>query len=150
MHILKAEKTDLKSILELQLLAYQSEAQLLNNYEIPPLLETLEEVEQEYHCGIILKMTTESGLIIGSVRGYTKENTLHIGKLIVHPDYQGQGFGTQLLLDMEKICPQKRFELFTSNKSLRNIKLYERLGYKTFKEQIVSQGLKFIYLEKYL
>lgn len=114
----------------MQLLAYQSEAKLLNNYAIPPLLETLEEVEKEYQAGIILKAVDEENRIIGSVRGFVKENTLFVGKLIVHPEHQGKGFGTALLLELEKVCPQPRMELFTSDKSIKNIRLYERLGYK--------------------
>lgn len=148
MEILKAEHSDLKEILELQYLAYQSEAQLLNNNNIPPLKQTLSELEQEYQVGTILKAVNDDGVIIGSVRAYTKNDTLFIGKLIVHPDYQGQGIGTKLLLEIEKVCPEKRYELFTSDKSLKNIKLYERLGYNRFREQNIAPGLNLIFLEK--
>ena len=44
----KAIETDLNEILNLQRLAYQSEAILLNNFSIPPLMQTLEEVQQEF------------------------------------------------------------------------------------------------------
>ena len=150
MLIQKAERHDLQEILDLQYLAYQSEAKLLNNPHIPPLKQTLEEVEQEYLDGFFLKAVDTDNRIIGSVRAYSKEGTLYIGKLIVRPDLQGQGIGTQLLNAMENTCPHKRYELFTSSKSVRNIKLYERLGYKIFIEKPVSEDLKFIYLEKIL
>ena len=39
-------------------------------------------------------------------------------------------------------------ELFTSTKSINNIRLYERLGYKIFKQEAVSQELQFMYLQK--
>lgn len=55
MKILIAEKKDLKEILDLQYLAYQSEAKLLNNFDIPPLKQTLEEVEKEFVNCIFLK-----------------------------------------------------------------------------------------------
>ena len=48
MIIENADFKDLKEILELQYLAYQSEAMLNNNFSIPPLLQTLEEVRKEY------------------------------------------------------------------------------------------------------
>ena len=41
MNIEKAEREDLQEILDLQYLAYQSEARLLNNMDIPPLKQTL-------------------------------------------------------------------------------------------------------------
>ena len=55
--ITKAEKNDLEEILKLQYLAYQSEAALFGNKDIPPLKQTLEEVISEYEAGIVLKMT---------------------------------------------------------------------------------------------
>lgn len=148
MIIKKAEFYELQNILDLQYLAYQSEAKLLNNPNIPPLQQSLADIEKEYENGFVLKAVAEDGNIIGSVRAYSKNGSLYIGKLIVHPDFQGQGIGTRLLCEIEKIYPHKRYELFTSSKSVRNIRLYERLGYRIFSERMVSDDLKFIYLEK--
>lgn len=148
MTITKATQEDLRAILDLQHLAYQSEAKLCNNPRIPPLVQTLDEVKQEFERGIFLKAVDDNGDIIASVRAYSENDTLYIGKLIVHPDFQGRGIGTALLKEIEILYPHSRYELFTSSKSLRNIALYERLGYASFKEQIVSDNLKFIYLEK--
>jgi ribosomal protein S18 acetylase RimI-like enzyme len=147
MEISKAEYIDLEQILKLQYLAYQSEAELNNNYRIPPLLQTLEDLQKEYQEGIVLK-AVEVDSIIGSVRGYTKADTLYIGKLIVHPDYRRRGIGTKLLLSLEEQYPTMRYELFTGSKSVRNISLYEHLGYIKFKETEVSPKLTLIYLQK--
>jgi len=148
MTIIKAEQQDLQEILNLQYLAYQSEAKIVNNPFIQPLTQTLQEVQQEYKEGFFIKAVNEDGKIIGSVRAYSKNGTLYIEKLIVRPDFQGQGIGTKLLLEMECKYPHQRYELFTSSKSIRNIKLYERLGYLIFKEQSVSDELSFVYLQK--
>ena len=148
MKIQKAEEKDLQKILELQYLAYQSEARLLNNPNIPPLKQTISEVQKEFESGTILKVVDDTEAIVGSVRAYSRGGTLHIGKLIVHPDLQGKGIGTSLLKEIEKVCPHQRYELFTSSKSTRNISLYERLGFRIFEEKPVSNELTFIYLEK--
>lgn len=148
MIIYNAELKDLPDILELQYLAYQSEAKLHNNYSIQPLVQTLEEVEQEYYKGSILKGINRDGTIIGSIRGYVEGNTLYIGKIIVHPDWQGKGYGGQLLRAIEQIYPNKRYELYTSDKSTKNIGIYEHLGYIRFKEKTVEPGLNLVYLEK--
>lgn len=148
MTIQEAEKKNLQEILDLQYLAYQSEAQLLNNHNIPPLKQTLTEAEREFADGIFLKAADENDVIVGSVRAYSQDDTLHVGKLIVHPDWQGQGIGTKLLKEIERVCPCKRYELFTSSKSTKNIRFYERAGYVSFDEKIISADLKFIYLEK--
>ena len=147
LQIEQASKTDLSEILNLQRLAYQSEAILLNDFSIPPLLQTLEEVQQEFSNGVFLKAVTD-GQIIGSVRGYVQDRTLNIGKLIVHPDFRGRGVGTQLLQAIEDACPDCRYELFTSAKSEKNIRLYERQGYRRFAKKQISAELCFVYLEK--
>ena len=146
--IKKAQKEDLEKILELQYLAYQSEAKLFGNMDIPPLKQTIEEVYNEFQKGTILKALDDIGVIIGSVRAYQENGTVYIGKLMVHPEMQRKGIGTKLLLEIEREYPNQRYELFTSTKSISNIRLYERLGYKIFKEEPVSQELQFVYLEK--
>ena len=149
MIITKAEITDLQQILYLQYLAYQSEAILYNSFSIPPLTQTIDEIRQEYENGLFLKAMNSKGNIIGSVRAYMAGGTAHIGKLIVCPKMQGQGIGTKLLLAIEQEYPTARYELFTGDKSIRNLQLYERLGYVKFKEQMIAEGLVFIYMEKY-
>ena len=148
MNIKKAEKGDLSEILDLQYLAYQSEARLFDNQNIPPLKQTLTDVEKEYQKGIILKALDKDKTIIGSVRAFCENETVYIGKLMVHPSKQGQGIGTQLLLEMEKQYPKQRYELFTSTRSEKNIALYKKLGYKVFDERQVTGELRFVYMEK--
>jgi ribosomal protein S18 acetylase RimI-like enzyme len=64
-----------------------------------------------------------------------------VDKLIVHPDYQSMGIGTSLLNAIEMFFEDKVFELFTSNKSEKNIQLYERRGYREFKREMASDGV---------
>lgn len=149
MIILRAEKGDLRKILDLQYIAYQSEARLFKDQDIPPLKQTLADVEKEYQKGNILKALDDDKNIIGSVRAFCDNGTVYIGKLMVHPSKQGQGIGTKLLIEMEKQYPKQRCELFTSTKSEKNIVLYQKLGYKVFDEKQVTEELRFVYMEKY-
>ncbi len=144
----KAQRDDMKTILDLQYLSYQSEAELFNDRNIQPLTQTLHDLLSEYEKGIVLKATDESGAIIGSVRAYSEDGTAYIGKLMVHPQNQRQGIGSQLLSAIENEYPEHRYELFTSTRSVGNIRLYERLGYRIFKQVSVSDELQFVYLEK--
>ncbi|MBQ9572421.1 MAG: GNAT family N-acetyltransferase [Acidaminococcaceae bacterium] len=146
--IIKADYKDLQEILRLQYLAYQSEAALFGSKDIPPLKQTIDEVIAEYREGIILKMVDENGVIIGSVRAKESNGTVYIGKLMVHPDYRHNGYGTRLLAEVEQFYPGKRYELFTSSRSIDNIKLYQKSGYKEFARKAVNDELQFVYMEK--
>ena len=146
--ITQASEEDPQEILDLQHLAYQSEAALFGRQDIQPLTETLDELAEEYKAGTVLKMTDENGKIIGSVRGKEADGTLYIGKLMVHPDHQRKGYGRRLVTAIEECCPGRRYELFTSTRSVNNIRLYESLGYKKFDERDADGEIRFVYLEK--
>jgi N-acetylglutamate synthase-like GNAT family acetyltransferase len=88
--------SDAEEILILQKLAYRSEAEIYNDFNIPPLVQTPESIEKDFENQYFLKAVME-GKIIGSVRAYTKEGTCYIGRLIVHPDFQNQGIGSSLI-----------------------------------------------------
>ena len=145
--ILQATIKDAKEILKLQKLAYISEAKLFDNMKIQPLTETLEEIEEEFSKGLVLKMDV-AGMIVGSIRAYESNGTVYIGKLMVHPDYRGRGYGTSLLNEIENYFTCERFELFTSTRSVDNIRLYEANGYKKFKQEAVTDELIFVNMEK--
>ena len=147
-NITRASSQDAAVILELQQLAYQSEAQLYNDFSIPPLTQTLNELKNDLSNKVFWKAQVEDK-IVGSVKGYQAGSTCYIERLIVHPDYQGQGIGTALMAQIESYFGQaQRFELFTGHKSDRNIRFYERLGYKIFKSQEIDQHLSFVFMQK--
>lgn len=148
-NIRHANIADAEEILELQKLAYQSEAIIYNNWSIPPLTQTLEEIKKEFTENTFLK-ACDSDKIIGSVKVSINNENHEIGRLIVHPDLQGNGIGTQLMLSVEAEFPMaKRFELFTGSKSVRNIYLYEKLGYKIFTRKQLSELIELVFMEKY-
>ncbi len=148
MIIEKATVSDAEELLALQKLAYRSEAEIYNDFSIPPLIQTLESMKEDFKNQLFLKAFLD-GRIIGSVRAYSKEETCHIGRLIVHPDYQNRGIGTRLMNDIERIfngC--KRFELFTGDRSERNLRLYQKLGYRILKTSKITDRTNILFLEK--
>jgi ribosomal protein S18 acetylase RimI-like enzyme len=148
MIITLAEKEDLGKILEIQKLAFRSQAEIYSDYSIPPLIQTLEEIEQDFLFQTYLKAAINKK-IIGSVRGYEDHNTCYIGRLIVHPAFQNQGYGTKLMAKIESIFKNvERYEVFTGYKDEKNLYLYQKLGYKKFKIEKVHVNLFFEYLEK--
>ena len=75
----------------------------------------------------------------------------HIGTwgIALHPDFQNQGIGTKMMNEIEKIfSPHQGFELFTGDRSERNLYLYQKLGYKIFKKANITDQTTIVYLEK--
>jgi len=147
--ITAANESDAEEILNLQYAAYQSEADIYNNYSIQPLTQTLEQTIEEFNESIVLKAVLD-GKIIGSVRATEKEDSVYIGKLMVLPDYQNKGIGKRLLQAIEDEFNGKRYWLTTGGKSEKNLKLYEKCGYTRFKTEEVAPGLTLVYLEKHV
>ncbi len=148
MLIEQAQLTDAPQILALQKLAYLSEAEIWQDYTIPPLTQTLEDTEREFQTQTVLKVVLD-GRIIGSVRAYLKEGTCCIGKLIVHPDFQNQGIGAKLLREIEgRFAHAKRYELFTGEKSERNLYFYQKWGYRIFRKKALTDKVTLVFLEK--
>src|SRR6266542_5309760 len=99
-----AKVVDAEAILSLQRKAYQSEAALYQDWSIPPLAETLEDFQSEFGQMIVLKAVATAGLV-GSVRGTTKGSTCAVGRLIVDPNFQRRGIGSQLMRSLEPLFP---------------------------------------------
>lgn len=100
MEITLANIEDAAQILSLQKLAYQSEAAIYQDYSIPPLTQTIEEIKGEFDNQLFLKAVYEKD-IIGSVRAYSDGYSCFVGRLIVHPKWQGKGVGTKLMKTIE-------------------------------------------------
>ena len=148
MKISKAKYNDLETILELQYIAYESEAIRYNDFSIPPLKQTLNQLIEEAENSIILKATDNKN-IIGSVRGKLDSVICKVGRLIVHPDFQHRGIGSQLLIEIEHYFSRvKTFELFTGSDSENNIRLYKKFGYVESKKESLNEEIDLIFFQK--
>jgi len=146
--ICTADLDDLDEILGLQKECYIQEAEIYNDFTIPPLTQDINSLRIEWQNGIVVK-AEKNGQIIGSVRAELVDNICKIGKLIVKPDFQNQGIGKILMTEIEKLFDNcSIYELFTGDKSEKNLILYRKLGYIDFKTEQIDDNLKLIYLQK--
>jgi Ni,Fe-hydrogenase III small subunit/GNAT superfamily N-acetyltransferase len=149
LHIETADLTNAEEILALQKLAYQSEAELYNDFTLSPLRQTIEEIKNDFSDQVFLKAVMD-GKIVGSVRASLKDHNCMIRRLFVHPTYQNLGIGAKLMNEAERRFKTavNRFEVFTGDKSKRNIFFYEKLGYEVFKTERISEKRNRVYLQK--
>ncbi|MBI1919617.1 MAG: GNAT family N-acetyltransferase [Geobacter sp.] len=150
MIVKRADVADAEDILAVQRLAFRSEAEAYQDFTIPPMNQTLAELKSDFGNHLFLKAVIDAR-IVGSVRGHLHNGSCHIGRLVVHPRFQGVGIGTLLMASIEMAFPGvQRFELFTGHRSERNIRLYEKLGYRIFRTEAVGAGLSLAFMEKRL
>jgi|SRR6478609_9461165 len=149
--IAAARPEEAEQILKLQYLGYQSEAELYGDWTLEPLTQTLESLKAEMaeHRVLVARLGDE---VVGSVRGWVDENgTGRIGRLVVHPRMQRHGLGRRLLEALEAGLTEdgaSGFELFTGHRSLGNLRLYRKLGYRETEVREVSRRLSIVTLAK--
>jgi len=139
---------DLPEIMNLQLLAFQSVAEELDWPDAPNMHETLAHALEEFPHYTTLKLTDDYGNLIGSVRGKVDDDSLYIGRLMVLPEKQGQGYGSTLIREIERLMPHRRAWLNTCEQLKGNVRLYERHGFRVFGHERINDHLTRVFMEK--
>lgn len=147
--IAQVKPEDLETLLAVQNLSYAEEVKAWKTEHIPPIEQTLDDLNVDFAKGPFLKAMDENGMIIGSIRGYKKDDTVYLSRLFVHPLYQDRGIGHQLLSYIERMYPDSRFEICATCHSSQKLALYEKLGYLPYKEEAITPTLILVYFEKY-
>ena len=122
---------DAGEVLTLQRAAYVTEAHAHDDWDLPPLLETLEETRAALSSGLSWGIR-ENDRLVASVRLTVTGEVGVIGRLVVAPDRQGCGLGGGLLAFVESAAPPSVtvFRLFTGAKSVGPLRLYAKHGYR--------------------
>jgi GNAT superfamily N-acetyltransferase len=145
----RAQTEDLENILELQKACYLTEARLYNEYNIPPLTQTMASICEEFEKGIVFLKAVSEAQLVGSVRAYLEGGTAYIGRLMVKQEFQNRKIGKALMNAIEQqMLDAVRFELFTGYKSEKNIALYTKLGYVEYRREYIHDHLSLVYMEK--
>ncbi len=136
-------------VLTVQRAAFVAEARVYGTTEIPPLVETLEEVRRELGATIMIGAFL-AGRLIGAIRLTVEGPIGWISRVAVAPDQQGKGIGSDLLGAIEEAAPQqvRRFQLAAGMKSSANVNMYERRGYREFSRRVDSAGVELVVMGK--
>ena len=148
MIIVKATESDILDLYRLQLLSFESEAEMIGSRMVPALMESKEDYNDAFNQWHTYKMVDDTGRVIGGIRYQYDDGVVEVGRLMVHPDYRQQGLARKLLAFVDEQCSQDRRVLYTCTKSWINIKLYTKMGYKAVREIQDDTGLSFVYMEK--
>lgn len=140
---------DAGELLTLQRAAYATEARIYGDPDLPAMTQTLEELRRELGSAIALKAVVGHRMV-GAVRACPESGVLHIGRLTVAPDWQGQGVGSRLLAVVESrgVGVAKWASLFTGHLSLANLAMYGRRGYIEYRREPLRPGIELVHLHK--
>jgi GNAT superfamily N-acetyltransferase len=129
--------------------AFVSEAIIYGSADMPPLTQTLAELEAELRGsqGWVARI---DGRLVGAVRTREKDGVLLIGRMAIAPDQQGHGIGRALLEAAERHSGAQIAELFTGSLSEANIRLYERCGYVESERVDNGDGIAEVFFRKTL
>ena len=148
MKIEVACRKDVPALLELQHRAFGPMCRKLGLEETPISKQTLENAYEVFDDCTTLKVENLDGRIIGSVQGNVTNEMLYIGRLMVAPEYQHRGIGTQLFREIQKQMPHNKAWLFTCQDIKKTYAFYQREGFKTFEVEKAGSGLTWAYMEK--
>jgi len=138
---------DAGEVLTVQRAAFVSEALIYGTADMPPLVQTLEELEAELRDadGWVARI---DGRLVGAIRTREESDLLLIGRIAIAPDQQGSGIGRALLEAAESHSGAAEAELFTGSLSEANIRLYEHCGYVETQRVDQGEGIQEVFLRK--
>ena len=139
---------DLPELLELQRKAYAHDFAGRDWHDDSPLEETLEHLAEEFRRCTIYKVQNAEGEIIGSIRGSVSHGSLWMGRLMVHPHYQGQGIAKFMIAQMQQSVPHVREWFWVCLQVTRLYNFYLRQGFRPTRILNENPNLTWIYMEK--
>jgi ribosomal protein S18 acetylase RimI-like enzyme/SAM-dependent methyltransferase len=143
-----AQADHVRELLALQRSAFSIEAEREDHWALAPLQQTEAELAAEIASGTVL-VARHGNALVGSVRAQIEGATCHVGRLMVRPDLQGRGIGRALMAAIEARCAEaQQFELFTSVRASRNLRLYERLGYREVRRGRECGGIDVVFMHR--
>jgi ribosomal protein S18 acetylase RimI-like enzyme len=135
-------------VLELQRVSYRIEADLIGSSLIPPLRETLEELQSSDE---LFHGWFESGRLLGFISHKLADGLLDIHRVAVHPDGFRRGIAKQLLKFVFNLEPSAtRAIVQTGSLNVPACKLYLSFGFEILERKEVAPGLELTLFAKTL
>jgi ribosomal protein S18 acetylase RimI-like enzyme len=142
------QEADALKVLQLQYQSYRIEAEMIGFDELPPLMETLADLQQsrETFYGYY-----EQNELYGVISYKHHQGIADIHRLMVHPDHFRKGIAKKLLNNLEMI--EKGVEslvVSTGSDNTPAIDLYKKSGFEVINEKVITQGLRLRFFKKEL
>jgi ribosomal protein S18 acetylase RimI-like enzyme len=132
-------------LLQLQMLAYRVEAELVLFADIPPLKDSIASIQSaaETFYGYF-----EESVLVGaiSVQQGDAANELVVCRMMVHPHYFRRGIASLLLQHVIAMRGAARMTVSTVAANVPAIRLYERFGFRERERRELAPGIELVTL----
>jgi ribosomal protein S18 acetylase RimI-like enzyme len=137
-------------VMTIQRAAYLQEARRYGAWDLPPLVETLEEIRKHIESGVPAFGAFDGPRLVGSVRSRVDGERMEVSRLAVAPDIQKSGVGRRLLEAVSAGAPEhvRVVWLFTGAESDGNLSFYESAGFARVGEHLDAVGIRCVTLEQ--
>ena len=126
-----------KDILDLQLVSYKIEADIIGFYEIPTLKDTVSTLK---NCGEVFYGYFIEEVLAGIISYKIEDNILDIHRLAVHPSFFKRGIARQLLCSVEEYNYNiSKVIVSTGKENNPAVELYLKMGYKKIEDVQVEK-----------
>lgn len=137
-------------VMTVQRAAYLQEARRYGAWDLPPLVETLDQIRAHLSDGTPALGAFDGQRLVGSVRSRVDGERMEVARLAVAPDVQGGGVGRRLLRAISAQAPAGVgvVWLFTGAESDDNLRFYGSAGFSRVREHLDAVGIRCVTLEK--
>ncbi|SCZ10438.1 Ribosomal protein S18 acetylase RimI [Paenibacillus polysaccharolyticus] len=133
----------LAQLWRLQHMAYRLEAKIIGFQDIPPLLDTVETLQNcgETFYGCVDK---QDGELLGAVAVMEEErDTLTITRMMVHPNHFRKGIAASLMKHVFEQHPDlSRYIVCTGTLNIAAVNLYMKFGFKPVDAAEIAPGVE--------
>lgn len=135
-----------EEVLNVQLLAYKVEAELIDYYEIPTLKDNVDTIQQ---CGEIFYGYYLNAELSGVISIKVEKGVMDIHRLMVHPKHFRKGIA-KMLLDFVESCEKgvESIIVSTGSKNTPAVHFYEKSGFSKIGEMKVTERLSLTSFKK--
>ncbi|WP_338754535.1 GNAT family N-acetyltransferase [Bacillus sp. FJAT-52991] len=134
-----------EEVLNVQLLSYQIEADIIGFSDLPPLKDTVETLQP---CGETFFGYFINEELCGAISIKIEKDMVDIHRLIVHPKHFRKGIAEKLLNIIEKKQEVEKVIVSTGSKNTPAVQFYLKHGFQVVEEIKVNEHLSLTRFEK--
>ena len=153
MKLVKADKSDLETILQMQTEAFMPMLQKYRDYETSPANEKYEDIlfrfNQPQTTYYFIEVDSQKVGVIRIVDFKDESTRKRISPIFIMSEYRNKGHAQQAIAEAERLHGAENWSLDTILQEEGNCYLYEKLGYrKTGRTEKINYRLTLVFYEK--